>query len=89
MPKSAQSKAQGSVLGQVNSADRFKLTAQVDEFYLGHVAVGQETLFNVDGRRLSRQGGQGLSPVSNGTSRQTSISPARHPRAFISARPST
>ncbi|HEY1876314.1 MAG TPA: biotin/lipoyl-binding protein, partial [Rhizomicrobium sp.] len=34
-----QNKAQGAVLGQVNSADHFKLTADVDEFYLGHVIL--------------------------------------------------
>jgi HlyD family secretion protein len=45
-----QSKSQGAVLGQVNSADRFKLKADVDEFYLGHVVVGQQTLFSTDGR---------------------------------------
>jgi HlyD family secretion protein len=45
-----QSKAQGAVLGQVNAADRFKLTAQVDEFHLGRVAIGQEALFTVSGR---------------------------------------
>ena len=44
-----QSKAQGAVLGQVNSADRFKLTAQVDQFYLGRVTEGQEAHFTVDG----------------------------------------
>jgi len=43
-----QSKTAGAVLGQVNSADRFKLSAQVDEFYLGRVGVGQETRFNID-----------------------------------------
>ncbi len=45
-----QSKAQGAVLGQVNSADRFKLTAQVDEFYLSRVTLGQTALFSVEGR---------------------------------------
>lgn len=42
-----QSKTQGAVLGQVNSADRFKLSAQVDEFYLGRVIVGQEARFAI------------------------------------------
>jgi HlyD family secretion protein len=44
-----ESKAQGAVLGQVNSADRFKLTAQVDEFYLGRMALAQTALFSVEG----------------------------------------
>ena len=33
----------------MNSADRFKLTAQVDEFYLGHMSVGLESLFTIGG----------------------------------------
>ena len=45
-----QSKAPGAVLGQVDSLDRFKLIAQVDEFYIGRVAVGQSARFNVDGQ---------------------------------------
>lgn len=45
-----QSKAPGAVLGQVDSLDRFKLTAQVDEFYLGRIALGQTALFALDGR---------------------------------------
>lgn len=42
-----QSKSPGEVLGEVDSLDRFKLTAQVDEFYLGRVALGQTALFSV------------------------------------------
>jgi len=45
-----QSKAQGAVLGQVNSADRFKLTADVDQFYLGRIANGQLARFALNGR---------------------------------------
>jgi HlyD family secretion protein len=43
-----QSKISGAVLGQVDSLDRFKLTAQVDEFYIGRVARGQTAVFNVN-----------------------------------------
>ena len=42
-----QSKTPGTVLGEVDSLDRFKLIAQVDEFYLGRVAIGQTALFSV------------------------------------------
>ena len=45
-----QSKAPGVVLGQVDSLDRFKLTAQVDEFYLGRIVLGQTALFSVVNR---------------------------------------
>jgi HlyD family secretion protein len=62
-----QSKAQGAVLGQVNSADRFKLTAQVDEFYLGHMSVGQESLFTVDGQGFKAKVAKVYPQVINGT----------------------
>ncbi len=38
------------MLGQVDSLDRFKLVAQVDEFYLGRIVLGQVALFNTDGK---------------------------------------
>ena len=47
-----QSKPVGAVMGQVNSQDRFKITAQVDEFYLGQIAVGQGARFTIDGREF-------------------------------------
>jgi HlyD family secretion protein len=62
-----QSKSQGAVLGQVNSADRFKLKADVDEFYLGQVVVGQQTLFSVDGRDYQAKVAKIYPQVSNGT----------------------
>jgi HlyD family secretion protein len=62
-----QSKAQGAVLGQVNSADRFKLTALVDEFYLGHMSVGQESLFALGGRDFRAKVAKVYPQVSNGT----------------------
>ena len=62
-----QSKAQGAVLGQVNSADRFKLTALVDEFYLGHISVGQGSLFTLDGHGFQAKVAKIYPQVSNGT----------------------
>jgi HlyD family secretion protein len=62
-----QSKSQGAVLGQVNSADRFKLTAQVDEFYLSHMSVGQESLFTVDGRGFRAKIAKVYPQVINGS----------------------
>jgi HlyD family secretion protein len=62
-----QSKTQGAVLGQVNSADRFKLTALVDEFYLGHMSVGQESLFTIDARSFRAKVAKVYPQVSNGT----------------------
>lgn len=64
-----QSKAQGAVLGQINSADRFKLTAQVDEFYLGHVTLGQESQLTVGDRPFRAKVAKVYPQVSNGTFR--------------------
>jgi HlyD family secretion protein len=62
-----QSKAQGSVLGQVNAADRFKLTAQMDEFHLSRVAIGQEALFTVNDRDYKARIAKVYPQVVNGT----------------------
>jgi HlyD family secretion protein len=62
-----QSKAQGAVLGQVNSADRFKLTAQVDEFYLGRVTIGQDVLFTVNRQNSLAKVAKVYPQVANGT----------------------
>jgi HlyD family secretion protein len=62
-----QSKAQGAVLGQVNAADRFKLTAQVDEFHVSRVAIGQEALFTVNGRDHKARIAKVYPQVVNGT----------------------
>jgi len=62
-----QSKPVGAVMGQVNSADRFKLTAQVDEFYLGQVIVGQGARFNIDGRDYRAKVIKVYPQVVNGT----------------------
>lgn len=62
-----QSKSQGAVMGQVNSADRFKLIAQVDEFYLGSILVGQEARFTLDGRDYRAKIAKVYPQVTNGT----------------------
>jgi HlyD family secretion protein len=64
-----QSKAQGAVLGQVDSLDRFKLRAQVDEFYLGRVVLGQVALFTSEGRDHKATVAKIYPQVSNGTFR--------------------
>jgi len=64
-----QSKAAGTVLGQVDSLDRFKLTAEVDEFYLGRIAPGQTALFTVDGRDYEATIVKIYPQVANGTFR--------------------
>lgn len=62
-----QSKAQGAVLGQVDSLDQFKLTAQIDEFYLGHVAMGQVALFTLDSRSFKAKVAKIYPQIANGT----------------------
>jgi HlyD family secretion protein len=62
-----QSKAPGSVLGQVNSTDRFKLSAQVDEFYLGRVTSGQDVLFTLNELSYRAKVAKVYPQVVNGT----------------------
>lgn len=64
-----QSKAPGTVLGQVDSLERFKLTAQVDEFYLGRIVLGQVALFTSDGRDYKATIAKIYPQVANGTFR--------------------
>lgn len=62
-----QSKAQGAVLAQVDSLDRFKLTAQVDEFYLGRVAVGQTAVSVLNGREYAATVAKIYPQIAHGT----------------------
>jgi len=64
-----QSKAPGTVLGQVDSLERFKLTAQIDEFYLGRIVLGQVALLTGDGRNYKANVAKIYPQVSNGTFR--------------------
>ena len=64
-----QSKAPGAVLGQVDSLDRFKLSAQVDEFYLGRVVLGQVALFTSDSGDYKATVSKIYPQVTNGTFR--------------------
>jgi HlyD family secretion protein len=62
-----ESKVPGAVLGQVDSLDRFKLTAQVDEFYIGRIALGQSALFEVGGGNFAATVVKIYPQVSDGT----------------------
>ena len=44
-----ESKARGERLGQIDDVDKFKASAQVNEFYLNRVKLGQQALLTVDG----------------------------------------
>jgi HlyD family secretion protein len=45
-----QSLKAGDAMGQIDSEGAYKLTADVDEFYLGRVAPGQRAVADLDGR---------------------------------------
>jgi HlyD family secretion protein len=45
-----QSVRQGERLGQIDSAGRSKIVADVDEYYLGRVVVGQDASLNAEGK---------------------------------------
>jgi HlyD family secretion protein len=64
-----QSKAQGAVLGQVDSLESFKLTSQVDEFYLGRIVLGQVALFPLNGHDFKARVAKIYPQVANGTFR--------------------
>ncbi len=43
----------GHRVGQVDNVDSFKLKAEIDEFYISRIAVGQKAQFNLDGADYS------------------------------------
>ena len=61
-----QSLQQGERLGQIDSAGRNKLEADVDEFYLGRVAVGQTASIEVDGKTYALKVSKIYPQVRNG-----------------------
>ena len=50
-----ESKARGERLGQIDDVDKFKASAQVNEFYLNRVKLGQQALLTVDGEDYELQ----------------------------------
>jgi HlyD family secretion protein len=61
-----QSLQRGERLGQIDSAGRNKLRAQVDEFYLGRVAEGQIAAADVGGRNFRMRVSKIYPQVRNG-----------------------
>jgi HlyD family secretion protein len=61
-----QSLQQGERLGQIDSAGRNKLEAEVDEFYLGRVAAGQAASIEVDGKSYGLKVSKIYPQVRNG-----------------------
>jgi HlyD family secretion protein len=62
-----QSLSRGERLGQIDSAGRNKLTADVDEFYLGRVASGQRATVDYGGRIYAAKVAKIYPQVRNGT----------------------
>ncbi|BCW90751.1 Multidrug resistance protein MdtA [Alphaproteobacteria bacterium SO-S41] len=48
-----QSKDRGAKLGQIDSIDAFKITAEVDEFYVARVDVGQSATLTLGGQTVT------------------------------------
>jgi HlyD family secretion protein len=61
-----QSLQQGQRIGQIDSAGADKLQADVDEFYLGRVAVGQTATADVDGKTYRLKVSKVYPQVRNG-----------------------
>jgi HlyD family secretion protein len=61
-----QSLQQGERIGQVDSAGANKLQADVDEFYLGRVAIGQTATADIDGRSYRLKVAKVYPQVRNG-----------------------
>ena len=61
-----QSLKAGDPVGQIDSEGAYKLTADVDEFYLGRVAPGQQASADLDGKSLALTVSRVLPQVTNG-----------------------
>lgn len=61
-----QSISRGGRLGQIDDPDNFKLTANIDEYYLGRVDVGQVVSFNRDNTDYSMRINKIYPQVNNG-----------------------
>jgi HlyD family secretion protein len=65
--RNGESAAAGSVLGQVEAGDGFKLNAQVDEFYLRRLALGQLARFDISGEPFQATVSRIYPQVKDGT----------------------
>jgi HlyD family secretion protein len=66
-PQLGQSLARGERLGQIDSAGRNKLVADIDEFYLGRIAAGQKALVEWQGKAWPLHVTKIYPQVKNGT----------------------
>ena len=61
-----QSMAQGERLGQIDDPDNFKVEANIDEFYLGRVDIGQTASLETSGRQYQLRIAKVYPQVTNG-----------------------
>lgn len=61
-----QSMSRGQRLGQIDDPDNFKVNAQIDEFYLGRVDVGQRAVVTVGGKEYTLEIKKTYPQVNNG-----------------------
>ena len=61
-----QSLARGERLGQIDDPDSFKISAQIDEFYLGRVEVGQSAFLQTGGEAYNLEISKTYPQVNNG-----------------------
>ncbi len=61
-----QSIQRGGRLGQIDDPDSFKLRADIDEYYLGRVDIGQSVYFEKNGSRFELNVGKIYPQVNNG-----------------------
>lgn len=61
-----QSMSRGQRLGQIDDPDQFKVKAQIDEFYLARVDVGQRAQVNIGGHDLEMEVKKTYPQVRNG-----------------------
>ena len=77
-----QSLQQGERLGQIDSAAGNKLVADVDEFYLGRVTVGQRVTVDIDGKTYRLRVSKVYPQVRNGQFQVDLIFDGREPPAL-------
>ena len=62
-----ENKTQGQRLGQIDVVDRYKIVAQIDEFYVSRVSPGQDARFTLAGRDFTARVDKVYPEITDGT----------------------
>lgn len=62
-----ENKSRGQRLGQIDAVDQYKIVAQVDEYYVTRVALGQSARFNLAGQEFNASVLKVYPEITNGT----------------------